>query len=746
MDEQRPHCLSVSENNLFASFSKVSSGSERASYDKLKADNPGSFFFKALGSFDIVSLRETISFSGDHPTNKPPEITSSQNVVASKFDCELFDPFTLNDWLNDALIVGFSFLELDKYLYSLSSPFKVCTRIIKLIHESGKWGRDSFSFFIGYGQSEIIILQKASNFDDLFEFTNFTRGLLYKKLFPDMEDKDWSNFPILASTFTVPLISYENVIIPKKYDELSGDINVDIGIQCPPGKEEDILEEKFFSSQVCMSTLGNTDVLVHFNKKIATSILIEKLLLVREKWSPLSPQLIDTNTSISFPINENKSIADMYLIDYDQIPKYPLLSKIAPDFEKYRPETACRIKELINKIESYIHIRKFYPAVSSMMHFPLRILGEVEEYIDYLRLGNDPTYPFDGSLSLLIENTEKSLAQKTETNFSGGTVSYTTPSSFGDGVLSQVLAIETLVSFIYKCISKSITKNDMEWGGYTFFDNSGFQHYVGDVFSLPYEAVSSVLCEKVNWLTLTHEISHAIFTILDVDTTHKNEIIEIYQRLSGDHSKDPDTSLYRRVRDEVYELFANWFDYYHFYHEEHDFYQKCIWQSWDAIPYVNKEKVEYISRSFAIFALQDMESYRSHIISGKDVKFIEEKWASYIDFLKINHMNILKKYTPESVATDIKTNALYYFLPLSSIILDSKYDEFREIVNQPYHELEGHIKNLFFGKVIEGSISNPYLLIKECMKIAQEKKDTETHMAGIAIIFSLKNSCRFFEN
>jgi hypothetical protein len=620
--------------------------------------------------------------------------------------------------------------------------------MVSLVESSKKFPADSFAYFIGFGQSEVLVLQKANKFNKIYEFINLVRTIKYRDIDTLNNSGDSNNLPILASTYTIPLISYNNVIIPENYFLLSGDVTPYIQIKCPPGFEAQILSDNYFSNFRCRSTLGSADVSAHANSNIDASEFIPNLLDFRKRWSETCPELIDTNTTISF-ISENTAVdTTTYKVDHQRIPDYSNLNAISKyfgDFEESLPIVAYQVNDLAGKLNSYLRNKLYGPSASVLMYAPLRILGEIELYEENKHDIGEANY-YKGNILQLLDNLENALSQCIESRFPGSLSSTSYFTGFADGVLASIFALDQYAHEIYRIIS-GCYKNINYWKGYTFFDRRGFQHYHGDVFSLPPEAITSVFSPDVNWLTLTHEISHAIFTIIGTNETHSDEIKEAYYRAVDDDSPTQNEFIFSKVRDEIYELFANWFDYYHFYNEDHNFYQISIWNSWDTVPFVNQEKVEYVTRSFAIYSLQDIDEYLMHVCAGTDNKFIIDKWNDYTNYLKDNLPKIHSKYINDSISLDVMSHIQRYFLPLTFILNDSKNPEFKGLVNKGYTSLDKHISLILQGTIIDESddnvIENPFLLIRECTRMLSNDSTLNKSAASCAIIFSLKNRCNF---
>lgn len=724
----------LQSKSLIASFCKVSPGAEFEILKEVSPKYPGFSFFKALGDFDIVALGE-----GDLARNGSsildPGLSSCQCLTAAKWSDSGYTTPNVSDWIAGWPLLGLIALELDKWLYTIQKPSTSISSVIQYFLACPDLNSESLAFFSGFGQSELFVLVRAETFTTIFDLVHVARSAKYKDI--GVGTGDSADYAVFSSTHTVPLISYNEVLLNKEYWKILDSVDASIEISCPPGFESEIGATQLFGDKPTYSRLGQTDILLRLDTVDACN-LVEKLIEFRATWTNLSPLLVDTKTSIFFGVKSGAR-PSQYTIERDD--PYP---PINATFETDKPFIASRITSISHRLGTASNIRSSYPAVMSMRQLPPRLLGEVENYIECYERGGDPTFPYEGTIIRLLENGEIGLAQRIGASLSPNKGSFFIPAQFADGVLASIFAIENFVSFVFHTFSCSNPNDYNDWPGYVFFsDSCGFQYSEGDIFSLPLEAVTSPIADRINWLTLTHEISHAIFTIFDIDSKEKGVIQESACRVRQSGNMKLEEWEYDRIKDEIFELFANWFDYYHFYDRDLPFYQTSVWRSWDAVPFVHKEQIEYIFRSFAIFVLSELDTYRGALASGKEIEYLNEQWERYEDFSKQHIPEIYEKFGFESCKQRVIDLALDFGGPFSHIAENYRNESFRALINLAYPELGNHIIMIFEGEVIEDEIKNPLLLLRECLRHQQSCRNKNDNSPSAALIFSLRNNVRF---
>ena len=132
------------------------------------------------------------------------------------------------------------------------------------------------------------------------------------------------------------------------------------------------------------------------------------------------------------------------------------------------------------------------------------------------------------------------------------------------------------------------------WKGFVFLHLAeGYQLLnQGEVIIVPYKDIFEIL----NWQTMTHEISHALYARIQFE-----EIEEAWYKDWSEHivtaSESASINLDLNLRNTTNELFAHWFDFRHFYAGELDFYVWSIWRTWLSVSRIYEHPVDYWHRT-----------------------------------------------------------------------------------------------------------------------------------------------------
>ncbi|MCG7895819.1 MAG: hypothetical protein JAZ12_15395 [Candidatus Thiodiazotropha taylori] len=768
---------------IIASFCRVSSGAELDLYSSIQSKSPSSVLFKALGEFDLVV------FDGESLTEIPTSLSESTGSISScrkvstqKIETIGYKTPGLLDWLKEGNIVGFILLELNKWIYTYEQPSNVIGNFLQYFNADPKWDPEETVFVAGFGQSEIYALVRSDNFDELFKFANYLRSVRYENIFGDRNTlpSELEKSSVFSTTHTVPLISYSKIIKQKCYSNIKGNVEAEILVRCPPGLESEVCNMLSFPQSAVSSILGVSDFSVRIKKPVGSDLLIETLMKFRSKWKRLNTNLIDTSTCLYG--NSEFSPASGGSYTHENVEEY---LNPEQEFERLRQFICSRIVSLSHRVRSHLNTRSSMPAVLSLACIPPRIHGESLRFLVNQGKNLESDFSPESTIISMLDSAEIALAQRTASSFVAGNSASFLPEAFGDGVLSAIFAIEAYVSHVYSVfystysdlISEIIYREDDQntllnelgididtddeessalekhcsskttWKGYVYFsDTEGFQYHYYDVFSLPLEAVSSPAGEGVNWLTLTHEISHSIFTILNVDKKRSDVIQESVKRVLGSAISSLEVKEFGKIRDFHFELFANWFDYYHFYNADIDFYFECIWSSWATVPVVYSDVTEYVFRSFMIYVLKDNSVYQKEILLGREKEYLDKVWSEYCDFME-PYISILSiKHVVSQDYEAVMELVSVFGGPFSTIVDEYTNDDFRIAVNETYIDLDSHLDRVLKGEVVDEKIINPFIFLLHCRKMVPTLELEQRTVASSAIIFSLRNSAKFIKD
>jgi hypothetical protein len=299
----------------------------------------------------------------------------------------------------------------------------------------------------------------------------------------------------------------------------------------------------------------------------------------------------------------------------------------------------------------------------------------------------------------------------------------------------------------------SQTNFSVQWEGFLVFELAeGYALHDGELISMPLADIYSPL----NWVTLSHEISHAYYDRVAFPDLEEKFFDRFSKRV---REKRPyHLSLYEtKLDDSVWELFAQWFDYRHFYDGDLEFYLWSIWRTWLQVPRVFQNKVEYWIRSVFIKVCHSWEQldekfrviekkYPDDLKRNKDerVKLLTEEYL-YVSRLLAKHFP--KEFSRFSLSTHDEIKAVqaglywyYHFAhPFTTYYVNH---DIIHAINKSYPNLENHMKDTLNGRVVLEKVQNPFLLLRELLRTFFKKggnKDLSTSSA-VSLIYSLWNS------
>ena len=194
-----------------------------------------------------------------------------------------------------------------------------------------------------------------------------------------------------------------------------------------------------------------------------------------------------------------------------------------------------------------------------------------------------------------------------------------------------------------------------------------------------------------------------------------------------------------------FELFANWFDYCHFFDKELTFYLDCIWESWFAVPFVQKEPNEYIFRSFAVFVMSSVDQFDRAVAQGNELSYLETRWIEFVNLFERDLYSIHCKLDFPAAKPSVMILAECLLPPFSFVAHKFHYPPLRCDISAPYPEMETHISNLSDGHLPPTPIRNPFAVVKECRRRASSWSPERMYRTSAAILISFRNEIAFLD-
>lgn len=601
--------------------------------------------FKALGDIDIVVFEDTQNTLIDEARKLDPDLINSRYLKLLKWQGRYNSP-NLKGWFDNAKIGGLICLNIDKWLYQPATPEKKLQKTINSMLEKIKDSSEKIAIYSGLSHIDFFVLVKCQSFQELVGISADLQSITVKDVFPKsdflglfpdelLELKEELDFPLFSSTVTIPLISYREIVEKKNYNALTEKLRAHIKISSPQIDISTSIDN--FISKIDARKLfvfNNNNLLLDLSSNVAIGNIVSELFKFRDYGN----SVVKTETVLLFDESLVKAPSHTYTINYDDS-VFKDFEDILDELEKSNFHIAASVRNFMRTYAALYRVKDNYPAIKKMDGISARLVGECADYLT-LKDNKETTFDLLSFSNTVISHSYLALSQRLEIGL-GINNSRITGSNY-DGFLSSVLAVENMLTFIYKTWfdkAQSLSIQEKDWVGFVFFsDLWGYSLRPAQVYSMPEESAYKPFGEDMNWLTITHEVSHDIFNHLNM---HEYIVEHINYSLtrSGIDNDIPDfqnTSYYEAVLNMYWELFANWFDFYHFYNEDYDFFHKNIWNCWLKVPSVGKGLKIYIVRSFLVSLMNDTDKLFEAYLQDNDEEYIYKQFDIYKEYLIYN--------------------------------------------------------------------------------------------------------------
>lgn len=758
--------LSISGGRIV--YYNASAGNELAAYEGFApAVSEGLEVYKALGDVDVVTFEDTTftlkqDFNGNSYPYGKVGYTGETKLIKWRVGGDEYSPDII-PWLKDTKVIGLVVLTVNKAIKGIA-----ISEILDFLANHLSISNSDIAIYGGFGHSEICLLAKPESLLQLSQVITEIRSSTPAKISKavKVEHGSTGNTQLFSHTKTFPLISYRNVIgKPAGLQLLTEKIMAEVHVKCPPGQEGKVRDSISNENIGLESCFGSSDLRLYTMNPITLGDLLKDIFALRDKFQKFDYGSFYSETFISIigdKVEDTDSIlADQPIRTRDLIPsglteKNPLLNAACDRYYSYFDSL------IINKDLQY--------SLNDMFGIGKRIGNELSEYVknvDKLSSGKLEKKQFNIAKASLdheiqntifqwIDNSYKGIAQRINLSaglYRSGVQHFRLLSGF-DGYHSTIIAINGFPNSLYKTFFQhfpfdaggSFTDYDeheeTSWLGFVYFEEAqGFRLKAGHVYTLPDSAAHQPFSKNINWLTLSHEFSHDVWTRFNIEKTIRGHEAVFLQGI-GITAQDDEKSYDSKYAYNLYfELFATYFDYYHFYAEDMDFFQKNVWSCWLRVPIVQDDQSDYISRSFIVYAMKDLKGFSAHYVMNKDKAFLRRKWKDYKDYIStlMGGRIELERYEEKVLAI-----ALAVAGPFSTIFNGNLINEdFKNALNQEYDGWEGHVSDILEGRVVHSGMKNIYLILKKCVEQCNYGNDddfsnNEYWRASATFIMSLR--------
>jgi len=752
--------MRISNSALSFTLIKVKPGCENDLKQLLSEDRQetGSLsFFKVIGGYDLAAVTE-ISL----PDTYGPRRFQPHSLGASSFWLFSSDETSISKdigWIERATLLTLSFLKINVPLNKDPHPqrvYQLAEKIAERLKGSPGDIEIDFSIHFTLGHREIAFLLNTDSFEAVFKTLQVIRTLSSGDSLRCSQDTFY-----FTDSYTLPLISYENIIDKRAFDQIRGNPDTLFQITCLPGAERDVR-----SLLPGKSVLGKYDLVGLSQEAQRAGEFIKSVIDLRNNWKG-KVGLVDTSSLILNP-NMPEHVSSVSLDKSKQVSEaesmmHSLLKPIEEDLALIasaiqHPDSNRSLLVTVNDLLMQLNLSWNDPRFSRsfMILRPaieyLRMVAD--EYRKCLERGTSSGAGAntEGDLGVVVENLYFALNQM---RFGIDLEVHSVPSRgylCVTGISQILVAVSNLCQFLYDSLEKSGIGGN--WLGFPAFRRThGYKNMLGEVKSLPDEAIYYPCLPGTNWATISHEISHSCYGRKEMFHKHLRPRItqllrELVEKNRARDPMGPARYLWDNYIKMVEELFAHWFDFRHFYFGDREFYLWAIWSTWLELPIVQAKTDEYLLRSLAIYSLERMGEIRKCDDRGDAelIKFLSEQLEELLDFLREIVPAISEKIDLSRVPRDeIVDNYVTLYKVIGGLEEDHRNKNLIDILNTGYPEMDNHIEQIWQGIVVEDPIPNPWKLLLGC--VAKARNEGVSHRDcplsfPLALIVSL-SGCAF---
>jgi len=752
------------QNAFLIKFMRSLVGQEDELIKTLEAEVPASKYYKVFGKYDVLEISRFTDLNEAIRGNSDGRILS-----INAFPCFCWNNEEDEFWskLDSSVSPVVALLKLQDPVFKkegLKGLQKVATYL-------STFGSSKGYALIGMGYYELLLWLPDINFDEIFKFTSSIRKLRINDVFPSFSEKDGKK-GLFADTTTIPIVSYKNVIDKAAWDRLTGKVTPIVKIKTAPGQEDLIIEKWPVGWR---QLLGTEDLVFAWNEPVPLAEFVPQLVEFRKNWIK-NFAVIDTSTRLIGHEPYELAGQSMAGLPAFEGPLPPIIEKLR-DLGKATNANPFVISELINiigMINANVGNRAQLSTYSDIIHSIAYLNSLLAEYQivtkanDFSRAASLEDYLLDYT-NCIYAAIAQHFPIKDYSEFSTNAIPYA-------GSLSRIVtAISVLPEQLFQIIAKStppqtlakegakpsaapdlrqsLAEFGMDWQGFLFLNLAEGYKVVdqGEIFYTPYKDIFQVL----NWITLSHEISHAYYYRLNFELLENEWLSDIVNALATQKNY----SLYEdNIGELCSEFFAHWFDYVHFFNRDLDFYTWSIWRTWVKLPRIHQFKNNYWIRTVFIRVCNKWDDIKPQI--QKAFLELDPDDAYLVIFHIITHEleeveSFIKNKFPDEFTTVMPTDEDKE--EIASIVLNY-HDFIRKFednyvnegiisrVGKTYATMSKDITQILAGTPVTEPINNPFLLIREILrgKFKTNDKTPLPDNATTALIYSLWEASRKF--
>jgi hypothetical protein len=654
----------------------------------------------------------------------------------------------LPEWLADAPLILLVLFKLHPGLlsnYGLKGEIEVIQYLADHLQSADA------NLMTSLGHSEVLALLKGEDLSTILRIVSNIRdqatiGDVFKGNCVLPKNRA-SLLPAFANSTSFPLISYELVLDPSDFGRVRGLVKPVVTLRCQPGSDEAIASSlRKHGIGQALECYGKEDILIWFQEAIEIGDFTSRLMSFREEWRD-HPGLYSTLT-VFLGVPEREAERREPMPDEASLSVPVACQEVhsrlsnALQGDWLEGNVTSELLGFANRLSScaadpYICVE--FADMLGFIEYLVSLLSAMKD--DIQRNEYDSSEITKGVLLDQIHTANEALYQRysgIEAHLEG--VPFP-PFSSHAGINRVVLAAADLPFFVLNDGFAKV-RDDNLWPGFvTFSESEPFQAFHAEILSFPSRSLFTPVDE---WPTISHEISHIAYRILNFGGHAETSLHDLIGRLEGHPAFPPPEVLQL-----VFEIFAHWFDFCFFFEgKDIDYFIDQLWVGWLKVPMVWRRKRQYLLRSLLMDIWGDYEQFvKTSKGSARRREFIKYRYATMIARLSGKSQRF--RYFMTGITEEDERSIFLDAFWVSGVFKTFEIFRQRSIenglykrLNAPYEKLEQHLTLLESGKVVCDEIPNPKTLLFK-LKERLVKNGVDIHpKISLAMILTLSNDYR----
>jgi len=698
--------LQISNSALLLFFIRTKVGKEfqvaGAIGERFDSIEDSPLYYTCYGRYDLLELLMVDSHNLRHYVPVHEHIIETSSAL---FYCWKGISKPIYEWAKGSPVLVASLLNIHPGLVEKTS-LESEIRISKVLQE--RFG-DHANPFLGMGHSEVLLLLKGRNFNDLLnEVTEVVRTMSIR----DIGVRYGPNvgYPketrIFICTTSYPSVAHPALRSNRSYEEFEGTVAPIVYINCAPGLEDYVVAKRPNKS-VVRNVYGKYDLAIEWDEPIELATFAKNLTDFR---NVIGKKEGVQNTCTIFKSSEDrptKELGEAKPIHHSiQLSSSPLTRRFLTQSKCLDPVVRGQLLDFLGRFDTYYcrpESHSFFRDMAGLRQTVSTVLSIIP------RATAEDRQLAQTYLSQVLDLANHAIYQRyagIETHFE---FDQHVPFPFLCDINGYISASNSVPFFLFSSFfgDKVI---EQFWPGFVLFGQSySYQWLSGHVLS--YQA-SALFRPIEDWWGISHEVAHSIYWLTDF--LRKRAARDIQDYISKASSEDPE----KNFQIDIAEIFANWFDYKYVFCSNPSSFFPIIWRSWLRWERIWAYGEQYLVRSLATFLSGYLEDfYEARGISRPATEeFLEGKFNQMNEII----LNSVPEYSRFIKHVKFQKKSLFnVFIHLIHVLnfLENNYFD-QEIYkrmnpNYPSKILQDHVSQIKRGQIITDKIPSPVKLLHE---------------------------------